>query len=59
MQERGFDTMPGLCLAEPRQPHHADIYPRQRRWPDWIWSRLLRHVTARHRVPCSPGIRRS
>jgi Caenorhabditis protein of unknown function, DUF268 len=50
--------MPSLCLAEPRQPHHAvpylrnkniEIYPRQRCWQDWIWSRLLRYVTAGHR----------
>jgi hypothetical protein len=45
-------------LAEPRQPHHAvpylrnkniEIHPRRRRWPEWVWSRALRYIAARHR----------
>src|SRR5918996_326336 len=64
MQERGFDTMPSPCLADPRHPHHAvpylrnkniEIHPRQRRWPDWLWSRLLRYVAARHRLALLAG----
>jgi hypothetical protein len=56
--------MPSPCLADPRHPHHAvpylrnkniEIHPRQRRWPDWLWSRLLRYVAARHRLALLAG----
>jgi 2-polyprenyl-3-methyl-5-hydroxy-6-metoxy-1,4-benzoquinol methylase len=49
--------MPSRCLAEPGQPHTAvpylrnkniEIHPRQRGWPQRIWGRLLRYISARH-----------
>jgi 2-polyprenyl-3-methyl-5-hydroxy-6-metoxy-1,4-benzoquinol methylase len=48
--------MPSRCLAEPRQPHAAvpylrnkniELHPRRRGWGQRLWSRLLRHVAAR------------
>lgn len=49
--------MPSRCLAEPGQPRTAlaylrnkniELHARRRDWPQRLWSRLLRYVSAGH-----------